>query len=43
MWVEFGWRSVSAAGEVAWVPADWVVHHRTKDTEGTISGRFTIV
>ncbi len=43
VWIEFGWRSVSAAGDVAWVAADWVVHYRTNDADGSISGRLTVV
>jgi ketosteroid isomerase-like protein len=43
MWVELGWRSVSAAGQVAWVSADCVIHYRTNKVDGTMSARLTVV
>ena len=41
--VELGWSSVSAAGSVAWVAADGIVHANAGGQEVSFPGRFTAV
>ncbi len=41
--VELGWSSVSAAGSVAWVAADAVVHAKVRGQKISFPGRFTAV
>lgn len=41
--VELGWSLVSAAGSVAWVAADAIVHTKVSGQEISFPGRFTAV
>ena len=41
--IELGWNSVSAAGSVAWVAGEAIVHAKASGQEISFSGRFTFV
>jgi len=41
--IELGWSSVSAAGSVAWVAVDAIVHAKASGQEISFPGRFTAV
>ena len=41
--IELGWSSVSAAGSVAWVAADAIVHAKVSGQEMSFAGRLTAV
>jgi ketosteroid isomerase-like protein len=41
--IELGWNSVSAAGSVAWVAGDAIVHAEVSGQEISLLGRFTAV
>ena len=41
--IELGWRSVSAAGSVAWVASDIIVRAKASGQEISFLGRFTAV
>ena len=41
--IELGWRSLSAAGSVAWVACDAIIHGKSGGQEINFPGRFTAV
>ena len=41
--IELGWTSVSAAGSVAWVAGDGIIHVKVSGQEISFPGRFTAV